>query len=68
LKTAWNAILAVENPQLREPMLERFDALPFTSDELLAARQTWKLDERQEVLDRIRWTKFFAENYEAIVD
>jgi len=66
LKAAWGALHAVEDPAKRAAMEARFDALPFTNDELLQAAEQWSGNERREVLDRIRWTQFFAEQYEAI--
>ncbi|MCG3138874.1 MAG: hypothetical protein HJJLKODD_02744 [Phycisphaerae bacterium] len=67
LRAAWLAILEEDNPTIREQMITRFDALPFTSDELLAAGKRWKGDPQTQLDDRLNWTRFFLKNYREVI-
>jgi spermidine/putrescine-binding protein len=67
LKGAWKAIQSTDDLAFRAELLEDFDALPFTQQELLAAPARWKADPAAKTADRLAWTAFFREKYEKIV-
>ncbi|QNN22404.1 ABC transporter substrate-binding protein [Planctomycetales bacterium ZRK34] len=67
LKAAWSAIQNTDDLAFRAELLEDFDALPFTQEELLAAPARWKKDPAAKTEDRLAWTAFFREKYEKII-
>jgi len=67
LQAAWLAILAEPEGPERDAMVEAFEALPFTADELQAAAKAWKTDPDRRDADRLAWTRFFLKRYEEVV-
>jgi hypothetical protein len=69
LRAAWVTINATPDGELKTKMLEQFDALPpgVTADQLLAARKQWRIDPHAETADRLKWTAFFREHYQRVI-
>ncbi|MHB1157319.1 MAG: ABC transporter substrate-binding protein [Phycisphaerales bacterium] len=67
LRAAWVTINNTPDGELKTKMLEQFDTLPFTADELVAARKQWKLDPHAETADRLKWTAFFRDHYQKVI-
>lgn len=67
LRAAWVAINNTPEGELKNRMLAEFDALPFTSEQLVAARSAWKADPHAETADRLRWTAYFRAQYQKVV-
>lgn len=66
LKAAWRAVYTCEDPALRAQMIAEFDKMPFTHDELFAAKDSWKTDPRKRDEDRLAWTAFFRAQYRKV--
>ncbi len=63
LVAAWRAIQSETDPKVRQRMLELFDELPFTQQELAEAWARWKADPAARDADRLKWTVFFRDRY-----
>ncbi len=73
LKAAWLTIIKTDDDHLRKQMLIEFDKLPefettdgtrvFTSKGINLARKRWKKIPHAADEDRLKWTKFFREQY-----
>ncbi len=68
LAQAWRTIIDEQDPARKAKMLELFDAMPFTQDELIARPDEWDADPELRELDRIEWTRFYTEQYRRIVE
>jgi len=66
LKLAWRTIAAEKDAVRRGQMLNLFDALPFTPQQLLQRPAIWKAQRGSQDRDRLRWTEFFRERYRKI--
>jgi len=64
---AWKAIINEQDPARKQAMLELFDELPFTNEELVARPAMWDDQPDLRERDRIEWTRFFRERYGRIV-
>jgi len=68
LKAAWRAIIAEDDPETKAKMIELFDAMPFTPEQLQQRAKAWDADRSLRTQDRLAWTRFFREQYRKIVD
>ncbi len=66
LQKAWLAIQEQEDEAVKAKMIELFDAMPFTPEELGQAPARWKKNPRAKTQDRLAWTRFFMKNYRKI--
>lgn len=66
LRAAWSAINATEPGPAQDALIDRFDALPFTLEELQTSARAWREDPEARTRDRLAWTKFFREQYREI--
>ncbi len=68
LREAWKAIQAAEAGSARQQkMLAKFDAMPFTEQQLNEATSAWSEDRGRKDRDRLAWTRFFLKQYKDIV-
>lgn len=68
LVDAWRAIIDESDPARKAAMIELFDAMPFTQEELVDRPDAWETDPDLRELDRIEWTRFFSNQYRRIVE
>ena len=68
LAEAWRTIIKEKDPQRKAKMLELFDSLPFTQQELAERPSDWDKDPDLRERDRIEWTRFFTKQYRRIVE
>ncbi|MBI1372426.1 MAG: extracellular solute-binding protein [Phycisphaera sp.] len=68
LRDAWRTINQTTDEAQRAEMLKLFDAMPLTSDELLARKAEWKKNPDTQIADRLAWTTFYRDNYRRIVE
>ena len=68
LAKAWYAVNHEPDPVRRAKMLEIFDSMPFTQQELVERPDAWDKDPDLRELDRMAWTRFFTEQYRRIAE
>lgn len=76
IKAAWNAILRETDEAKRAEMIELFDTLPFTQDQIVGYMEGWRAERQRELEPgttpskdelRLQWTRAFRDNYRQIV-
>jgi ABC-type thiamine transport system substrate-binding protein len=66
LSAAWRAVGSAPSAERRSRMLALFHELPFSPDELRSAPRRWTDDRAAKDRDRLQWTRFFRERYQAV--